>query len=184
MTYSYVSQWNRSLPAHRRRRRSPSRSSHQKGDQAGRKTRRIKPPSRRLYCKEIYGSWTRSPWISSKKGMSVSSERLINLMQKKVLKFSTYRDMVDRDRASLVLSLTNHERFVSLCTWLKLSIDSTIPTEWWLWELNREPLIEELATELEMDVRKVRQMRINQDILSIDTPVGKKIPPRWFHPGW
>ena len=42
-------------------------------------------------------------------------------------------------------------------------------------ELNREPLIEELATELEMDVRKVRQiMRISQDILSIDTPVGKE----------
>lgn len=39
-------------------------------------------------------------------------------------------------------------------------------------ELNREPLIEELAVELEMDVRKVRQiMRISQDILSIDTPV-------------
>ncbi len=42
-------------------------------------------------------------------------------------------------------------------------------------ELNREPLIEELATELEMDIRKVRQiMRISQDILSIDTPVGKE----------
>lgn len=42
-------------------------------------------------------------------------------------------------------------------------------------ELNREPLIEELAQELEMDVRKVRQiMRISQDILSIDTPVGKE----------
>ena len=42
-------------------------------------------------------------------------------------------------------------------------------------ELNREPLIEELATELEMDVRKVRQiMRISQDILSIDSPVGKE----------
>ncbi len=42
-------------------------------------------------------------------------------------------------------------------------------------ELNREPLIEELAAELEMDVRKVRQiMRISQDILSIDTPVGKE----------
>lgn len=42
-------------------------------------------------------------------------------------------------------------------------------------ELNREPLIEELAVELEMDVRKVRQiMRISQDILSIDTPVGKE----------
>lgn len=42
-------------------------------------------------------------------------------------------------------------------------------------ELNREPLIEELSTELEMDVRKVRQiMRISQDILSIDSPVGKE----------
>ena len=39
-------------------------------------------------------------------------------------------------------------------------------------ELTREPLIEELAIELEMDVRKVRQiMRISQDILSLDAPV-------------
>ncbi len=39
-------------------------------------------------------------------------------------------------------------------------------------ELTREPLIEELAIELEMDVRKVRQiMRISQDILSLDSPV-------------
>ncbi len=40
-------------------------------------------------------------------------------------------------------------------------------------ELAREPLMEELALELEMDVRKVRQiMRISQDILSLDSPVG------------
>jgi RNA polymerase primary sigma factor len=33
--------------------------------------------------------------------------------------------------------------------------------------------MEELALELEMDVRKVRQiMRISQDILSLDSPVG------------
>lgn len=39
-------------------------------------------------------------------------------------------------------------------------------------ELAREPLMEELALELEMDVRKVRQiMRISQDILSLDSPV-------------
>lgn len=39
-------------------------------------------------------------------------------------------------------------------------------------ELTREPLMEELATELNMDIRKVRQiMRISQDILSLDAPV-------------
>lgn len=39
-------------------------------------------------------------------------------------------------------------------------------------ELTREPLIEELATELDMDLKKVRQiMRISQDILSLDAPV-------------
>lgn len=39
-------------------------------------------------------------------------------------------------------------------------------------ELTREPLMEELATEMDMDIRKVRQiMRISQDILSLDTPV-------------
>lgn len=39
-------------------------------------------------------------------------------------------------------------------------------------ELAREPLMEELWLELEMDVRKVRQiMRISQDILSLDSPV-------------
>ncbi len=40
-------------------------------------------------------------------------------------------------------------------------------------ELAREPLMEELSLELGMDVRKVRQiMRISQDILSLDSPVG------------
>lgn len=40
-------------------------------------------------------------------------------------------------------------------------------------ELAREPLMEELAVELDMDIRKVRQiMRISQDILSLDSPVG------------
>jgi RNA polymerase primary sigma factor len=40
-------------------------------------------------------------------------------------------------------------------------------------ELTREPLMEELALELDMDIRKVRQiMRISQDILSLDAPVG------------
>ncbi len=39
-------------------------------------------------------------------------------------------------------------------------------------ELAREPLMEELALELDMDIRKVRQiMRISQDILSLDSPV-------------
>jgi len=39
-------------------------------------------------------------------------------------------------------------------------------------ELTREPLMEELATEMEMDLKKVRQiMRISQDILSLDSPV-------------
>ena len=39
-------------------------------------------------------------------------------------------------------------------------------------ELTREPLIEELATEMDMDTKKVRQiMRISQDILSLDAPV-------------
>jgi len=39
-------------------------------------------------------------------------------------------------------------------------------------ELTREPLLEELATELDMDIKKVRQiMRISQDILSLDAPV-------------
>ncbi len=42
-------------------------------------------------------------------------------------------------------------------------------------ELTREPLLEELATELDMDLKKVRQiMRISQDILSLDSPVGSE----------
>ena len=42
-------------------------------------------------------------------------------------------------------------------------------------ELTREPLMEELATELDMDIRKVRQiMRISQDILSLDAPFGSE----------
>lgn len=39
-------------------------------------------------------------------------------------------------------------------------------------ELTREPLMEELAVEMDMDIKKVRQiMRISQDILSLDAPV-------------
>ncbi|MBW7954910.1 sigma-70 family RNA polymerase sigma factor [Candidatus Gracilibacteria bacterium] len=42
-------------------------------------------------------------------------------------------------------------------------------------ELTREPLMEELATEMDMDIKKVRQiMRISQDILSLDAPVGSE----------
>ena len=42
-------------------------------------------------------------------------------------------------------------------------------------ELTREPLLEELATELDMDLKKIRQiMRISQDILSLDSPVGSE----------
>ena len=38
-------------------------------------------------------------------------------------------------------------------------------------ELTREPLMEELAEEMNIDIRKVRQiMRISQDILSLDAP--------------
>ncbi len=40
-------------------------------------------------------------------------------------------------------------------------------------ELAREPLMEELALEMDMDIKKVRQiMRISQDALSLDSPVG------------
>ena len=42
-------------------------------------------------------------------------------------------------------------------------------------ELTREPLMEELAVELDLDIKKVRQiMRISQDILSLDAPVGSE----------
>jgi RNA polymerase primary sigma factor len=39
-------------------------------------------------------------------------------------------------------------------------------------ELSREPMLEELATELDLEVKKVKQiMRLSQDILSLDSPV-------------
>jgi len=40
-------------------------------------------------------------------------------------------------------------------------------------ELGREPLVEELAAEMEMDVKKVRHiLKISQDIVSLEAPVG------------
>jgi len=40
-------------------------------------------------------------------------------------------------------------------------------------ELGREPLIEELAAEMDMDVKKVRHiLKISQDIVSLEAPVG------------
>ena len=42
-------------------------------------------------------------------------------------------------------------------------------------ELGREPLVEELAAELNMDVKKVRQiMKNTQETVSLDTPVGSE----------
>ncbi len=42
-------------------------------------------------------------------------------------------------------------------------------------ELGREPLIEELAAEMDMDVKKVRHiMKISQDIISLEAPVGSE----------
>lgn len=40
-------------------------------------------------------------------------------------------------------------------------------------ELGREPLVEELASEMDMDVKKVRHiLKISQDIVSLEAPVG------------
>ena len=40
-------------------------------------------------------------------------------------------------------------------------------------ELGREPLVEELAAEMDMDIKKVRHiMKISQDIVSLEAPVG------------
>lgn len=40
-------------------------------------------------------------------------------------------------------------------------------------ELGREPIVEELAAEMDMDVKKVRHiMKISQDIVSLEAPVG------------
>jgi len=40
-------------------------------------------------------------------------------------------------------------------------------------ELGREPLVEELAAEMDMDVKKVRHiLKISQDIVSLEAPVG------------
>ncbi len=40
-------------------------------------------------------------------------------------------------------------------------------------ELNREPLVEEIAAEMDMDVKKVRHiLKISQDIVSLEAPVG------------
>ena len=42
-------------------------------------------------------------------------------------------------------------------------------------ELGREPTVEELAVELEMDVKKVRHiLKISQDIISLEAPVGSE----------
>ena len=40
-------------------------------------------------------------------------------------------------------------------------------------ELGREPLIEEIASEMDMDVKKIRYIKkISQDIVSLEAPVG------------
>jgi|TARA_Y100000031_G_C8251959_1_gene400951 RNA polymerase primary sigma factor len=42
-------------------------------------------------------------------------------------------------------------------------------------ELGREPTVEELAVEMEMDIKKVRHIqKISQDIISLESPVGSE----------
>jgi len=42
-------------------------------------------------------------------------------------------------------------------------------------ELGREPLVEELAAEMDMDIKKVRHiLKISQDIISLEAPVGSE----------
>lgn len=87
-------------------------------------------------------------------------------------KFSTYATWWIRQ--AITRAIADQARTIRIPVHMVETINKLTHTQRRLvQELGREPLVEELAAELDMDIRKVRHiMKISQDIVSLEAPVG------------
>jgi len=89
-------------------------------------------------------------------------------------KFSTYATWWIRQ--AITRAIADQARTIRIPVHMVETINKLIRTQRRLvQELGREPLPEEIAAEMDMDVEKVNHiLKINQDIVSIDAPVGEE----------
>ncbi|OIP80524.1 RNA polymerase sigma factor RpoD [Candidatus Peregrinibacteria bacterium CG22_combo_CG10-13_8_21_14_all_44_10] len=87
-------------------------------------------------------------------------------------KFSTYATWWIRQ--AITRAIADQARTIRIPVHMVETINKLTHTQRRLvQELGREPLIEELAAEMDMDVKKVRHvLKISQDIVSLEAPVG------------
>ena len=87
-------------------------------------------------------------------------------------KFSTYATWWIRQ--AITRAIADQARTIRIPVHMVETINKLTHTQRRLvQELGREPLIEELAAEMAMDIKKVRHiMKISQDIVSLEAPVG------------
>jgi RNA polymerase primary sigma factor len=87
-------------------------------------------------------------------------------------KFSTYATWWIRQ--AITRAIADQARTIRIPVHMVETINKLTHTQRRLvQELGREPLIEELAAEMDMDIKKVRHiLKISQDIVSLEAPVG------------
>lgn len=93
---------------------------------------------------------------------------------RKGFKFSTYATWWIRQ--AITRAIADQARTIRIPVHMVETINKLIRTQRRLTtELGREPLEEEIAAEMEMDVDKVRHiLKIKQDIVSLESPVGEE----------
>ncbi len=89
-------------------------------------------------------------------------------------KFSTYATWWIRQ--AITRAIADQARTIRIPVHMVETINKLIRTQRRLQqELGREPMVEELAAEMEMDVEKVNHiLKIKQDIVSLEAPVGEE----------
>lgn len=89
-------------------------------------------------------------------------------------KFSTYATWWIRQ--AITRAIADQARTIRIPVHMVETINKLTHTQRRLvQELGREPLVEELATEMDLDVKKVRHiMKISQEIVSLESPVGSE----------
>lgn len=87
-------------------------------------------------------------------------------------KFSTYATWWIRQ--AITRAIADQARTIRIPVHMVETINKLTHTQRRLvQELGREPLVEEIAAEMDMDIKKVRHiMKISQDIVSLEAPVG------------
>src|SRR3989339_91315 len=93
---------------------------------------------------------------------------------RKGYKFSTYATWWIRQ--AITRAIADQARTIRIPVHMVETINKLTHTQRRLvQELGREPTVEELAVEMEMDIKKVRHIqKISQDIISLESPVGSE----------